>query len=127
MTSLYKPVRGGFRFASTGQRQSRKPRLPSRFTNSTLLQAQRNELLREDVSWCRGRRHRLNKPFAPKEKKARCPKKLLLIRREEQHAAGGPWPTPSPSHSLKKRGNGPRRTNLNNPIKISNVDPELER
>jgi hypothetical protein len=114
------------RSGRNGQLRQSKPLLPQLLTDSPFLQAQREQLLGDDVPGLGRRGHRFDEAAAPGQEETGCAQQLLFFYGEEQAVPLGAGAPPAAAEALQEPRNGDRGIYLEDPIQVTDIYPEFQ-
>jgi hypothetical protein len=91
-----------------------------------LLQAQREQLLGDDVPWLGWRDDRLDPSAAPEQQEGGRLQQSVAATGEEQAVADAARPPTRTPEPLQERGDGGGRVDLDDAVKVADVDAQFE-
>src|SRR5215218_3532260 len=103
-----------------------EPLRPQLATDTAFLEAQREELLGDEMKGSGWRHDRLDIPLAPAEEHSGGAEQGIVAGGEDQRVAGGVGPAAAAPEALEERGDGGWGVDLDDPVEVSDVDAELQ-
>jgi hypothetical protein len=98
---------------------------PVLLADPVLLEAEREELLGDDVPWLGWCGDRLDKAPAPRQQQPSREQQVVLSDRQEQAVPDSPGPAPGPPETLQEAGDTQPGVDLDDPVKVTDVNSEF--
>ena len=126
--SMWSRTVSGIAGSSSSLRSHRIERTgPRAATDATFGEHPCEKLLCHEVHRLGWRDERLDPAVEHEPDQRKCLEQLHLAGRQKQAVARRPGPPARPADALKQRSDGGRRADLDHPVEVPDVDPELER